>query len=319
VRLLIIGVNGFLGRAIATRAAESNIEVFGLSRSREPAPKIPGTHLVGDRNSPETIGEIVEDNAVDVVVDVLAMTLRDTRALVSELDGRIAQYVMLSSSDVYRNYELLHRNAHGTPILEGLTEDAPLRVTRYPYRTEPPRVPEDPERHLDEYDKIPIEEMIRGLGVHWTILRLPMVYGPGDRQHRFRWVVQHMLQTQKPLKIPRQWAEWVTTHGYVENVAAGVALCVGSPRAIDTVFNIGECIPVDKLTWAERIAECLSWTGEIQICDDTNCDFAQSLEALDLSVPFLIDSTRIRKELGYSEPVSIPDGLQRTISDERGE
>jgi hypothetical protein len=40
---------------------------------------------------------------------------------------------------------------------------------------------------LDEhYDKIAVEEAIQGdPAVPWTILRLPMVYGPGDPLHRF--------------------------------------------------------------------------------------------------------------------------------------
>ncbi|MCU1225464.1 MAG: UDP-glucose 4-epimerase [Edaphobacter sp.] len=40
---------------------------------------------------------------------------------------------------------------------------------------------------LDQhYDKIAVEEAIRGdPAVSWTVLRLPMVYGPGDPLHRF--------------------------------------------------------------------------------------------------------------------------------------
>lgn len=317
MRILIVGVNGFIGRAVAACSAANGTEVFGLSRSDNPSCAIEATYLVGDRNSPKAILEIIAARNIDVVVDVRAMTLAETRALLLELDGRIAQYVMLSSSDVYRNYELLHRKAAGTPITDSVDEDSALRGTRYPYRSDPRRAADDPDRYLDEYDKIPIEQAVRGLGTAWTILRLPMVYGPGDQQRRFRWAIGHQVKSDEPLVIPRAWAEFITTYGYVENVASGIALSVGNERALNRVFNIGENVPVNHLEWAERIASVVGWDGDIEVSDDLTTDFAQRLKAIDLAVPFKIDSGRIRKELGYAESVAVSDGLELTVSDEQ--
>ncbi len=72
-------------------------------------------------------------------------------------------------------------------------EDAPLRDRRYPYRGEVPRATDDPERWLDDYDKILVEQAVMGeLSLPGTVLRLPMVYGPGDLQHRLFPYVKRM-------------------------------------------------------------------------------------------------------------------------------
>lgn len=315
MKVLVVGVNGFIGRAVATCCADRRLGVFGLSRSAVPRHRIRGTYLAGDRNSRHVVRDIVIARGIDAVIDVLAMTLADTQALISDLEGHIAQYVLLSSSDVYRNYELLQRKAAGKPILGSIDESSALRETRYPYRSHPPRDAHDPNRYLDEYDKIPIEDAVRGLKTTWTILRLPMVYGPGDRQRRFRWAIRHMADNDEPLVIPRQWAAWTTTYGYIDDVAAGIALVLGHDSAANRVFNIGERVPVTQIEWARRIAAVMAWHHEIEAAD-VSSELARQAGSLDLEVPFKVDSARIRQELGYTESVSIGDSLYQTIADE---
>ena len=316
MRLLIIGCNGFIGRVIANRASSNGDSVFGLSRSAAPPDTLQGQYLVGDRREPETIRQLVIDNDVDTVVDVLAYTLGETRALTDLLDGVVSRYVMLSSADVYRNYELLHRAASGKPELSAAGEDSPLRTTRYPYRSEPRRSAGEPDAWLDDYDKIPIEEHVCRMRSDWTILRLPMVYGPGDRQRRFQWAARHLATSEAPLEIPIQWARWVTTYGYIDDVAAAVVLASGHIAARNRVFNLGEPNPVDHLTWANRIADLTGWSGGVTLNDDASHEMAKNLGSLDLSVPLQIDTRRIRSELGFRESVALETGLLRTIEDE---
>ncbi len=318
LNILIIGINGFLGRAIAEAiSTRGGMEVLGTSRSQMPGEAIKATYLVADRTEPTTIVDIVTSRSIDIVVDVIAMTFAETQALISKLDGRVSQYVMLSSGDVYRNYELLHRKANGVPTNESVDEDSALRTTRYPYRVNPRRTVDDPNQYLDDYEKITIEEAVRKLATDWTILRLPMVFGPGDQQRRFRWAIQHFTQTDRPLVIPRTWASWVTTYGYIDDVAHGIVLTLGNPKAAKATYNIAEATPVDHQIWADRIAEARDWSGDIEIGDDLFSPFAKRIQDIDTSVPFRISSERIRSELGYVESVTTSDALKRTIEDEK--
>src|SRR5207245_5809173 len=114
-----------------------------------------------------------------------AMTEADARSLGQTFTGIARRVVVASSVDVYRAYDVLRAKEPGPPDPVPLTEDSPLRGQIYPYRGETLREPDDPARWLDDYDKILVERVVLGEPrLPGTVLRLPMVYGPGDYQHR---------------------------------------------------------------------------------------------------------------------------------------
>jgi nucleoside-diphosphate-sugar epimerase len=196
--------------------------------------------VVLDRGDPAAVLAAVGETGATTVVDLLAYTQADTLPLLDALSGRIERYVMASSIDVYANYEGLHRKGRPTPVWDRLTEEAALRTSRHPYRLTRPRSSGDPQAWMDDYDKIPLEEAARArLGEAATILRLPMVFGPGDRQRRFSWAIRPMVEGRARFNIPQPWAAWRATFGYVDDVAAGIALAAVHPRAGGETFNLG--------------------------------------------------------------------------------
>ena len=133
MRILIIGVNGFLGRAIARAAADLKVAVFGLSRSERPDMDHWVRYLRADRGDPSRLDRLVAEHAIDTVVDVIAYTRKSTAPVLEVLDHRVTQYVLLSSCDVYKNYGLLTRKEAGGAA-DRISEDSPLRECLYPYR-----------------------------------------------------------------------------------------------------------------------------------------------------------------------------------------
>jgi nucleoside-diphosphate-sugar epimerase len=307
--ILIVGVNGFIGYAIAHSAASAGLNIFGLSRSEEPKAVTPGEYLIADRAAPTIIQQIVAKHEIDIFVDVLAYALDETQALIDLLDSQISRYVMLSSCDVYKNYELLNCKAEGVPIKQGITEISPLRTTQFPYRRASLRDRTASDAWLDDYDKIPIEFSAQKMSCDWTILRLPMVYGPGNPQRRFAWALRHMATSDAPLVLPQAWASWTATYGYVDNVAAAIVLAAVRPEACNQVYNVGELNLVNHLKWAKRLAGIAHWDGEIRTSDNDANPMARSMKELDLTVPLKIDSRKIRAELGFPETVPLEHGL----------
>ena len=62
-----------------------------------------------------------------------------------------------------------------------LTEESPLRTALFPYRKQA----QGPDDFFHDYDKIPVERAVLGdAGLPGTVLRLPMVHGPGDPYRR---------------------------------------------------------------------------------------------------------------------------------------
>ena len=98
-----------------------------------------------------------------------------------------------------------------------------------------------------------------------TVLRLPMVYGPGDALHRFHPIVKRIGDNRQTIVMSADTAGWRATKGYVENVAAAIALAAVSDRAAGKIYNVGEADALTELEWAGRIAKALGWNGEFAV------------------------------------------------------
>ncbi len=172
----------------------------------------------------------------DVVIHTVAMGSVDGQAAVGAFAGRAGRLVLLSSGDVYREYGRFIRVEPG-PGEEGLlSEESPLRTTLFPYRAQA----SSNEALQYWYEKILAERaVLNNPDLPATILRLPKVYGPGGNQD---------LAT---IYRYRKYSDWRWTHGFVENVAAAVALAATHPLAGGQIYNVGEAYTP---TMSERLA-----------------------------------------------------------------
>ena len=167
-------------------------------------------------------------------------------------------------------------------------------------------------------DKILVEHAVMGsTELSGTVLRLPKVYGPGDAQHVFAGYVRRMDEGHPSIVLGERQAAWRWTHGYVENVAWAVALAAVDSRAAGRTYNVGE---QPTPTFAERLralGRAAGWAGEIvTVPDDRLSDDLRG--PLSYQVDLAYDTTAIRSELGYEEPVAYEEGLRRTVAWERG-
>jgi nucleoside-diphosphate-sugar epimerase len=318
--VLVLGGTGFIGAPLVRRLVADGVETVVGCRGGGEVPA-GATSRILDRGDRDAVLAAVRELAATTVIDLLAYTGPDTLPLLDALSGRIERYVMASSIDVYANYEGLHRRGQPTPVWDRLTEDAALRESRFPYRLARPRAVGDPQAWMDDYDKIPLEEAARAAaGLEATILRLPMVFGPGDRQRRFSWAIRPMAQGRPRIVIPHPWAAWRATFGYVDDVAAAIALVATHPAAAGQTYNLGRANTPTNLAWAATFAEHLGWPGDVQLAhpDVARGALAAAVAGLDLSYPLFVDNAKIRRRLGFSEPTDFEEALARTVADEIG-
>ncbi|WP_426009319.1 NAD-dependent epimerase/dehydratase family protein [Caulobacter sp. DWR2-3-1b2] len=318
--VLVLGGTGFIGGPLVARLLADGVETVVVHHGRR-AVSAGARSLVLDRGDTAAVLAAVREIGATTVIDLLAYTAADTLPLLDALVGQVERYVMASSIDVYANYEGLHRKGRPSPIWDRLTEDGALRASRHPYRLAKPRPASDPQAWMDDYDKIPLEEAARAAaGLEATILRLPMVFGPGDRQRRFSWAIRPMVQGRARFNITHPWAAWRATFGYVDDVAAGIALAAVHPRAGGQTYNLGRANTPTNLAWAATFAEHLGWPGEVELVhpDVARGALAAAVAGLDLSYPLFIDNAKIRRRLGFSEVTELDDALARTVADELG-
>jgi nucleoside-diphosphate-sugar epimerase len=119
------------------------------------------------------------------------------------------------------------------------------------------------------------------------------------------------MDDQRPaILLPKGWAEHRASRGYVENVAAAVALAVVDERATGRIYNVAEPGGFSQRDWIARIGQVVGWNGRIVV----NPNEGIEPEAVQ---HWVVDTSRIREDLGYAEPISLEEALRRTIEWER--
>jgi nucleoside-diphosphate-sugar epimerase len=118
------------------------------------------------------------------------------------------------------------------------------------------------------------------------------------------------------IPIAESIAQWRGPRGYVENVAAAIARAAVDGRAAGRVYNIAEPDNLSELEWTRRIADAAGFQGEIRVLADERTP-AHLKPPGNYRQHWPVDSSRIRRELGYEEPVSLAEALRRTIEWQR--
>jgi nucleoside-diphosphate-sugar epimerase len=287
VRVLVIGGTGFVGAHIVRQLAALEHEIAIYHRGLTSAVLPNGVRQITDPRSVLPVQHFppaLFDFKPDIVILTIAMGAVDAQAAAEAFAGRVRRIVLLSSGDVYRAYGRFIGIEPG-PIENGLlTEDAPLRTVLFPYRTKASS--HDALEYW--YEKILAERAVFSVsGLPGTILRLPKVYGPG-RDGDLATVYRY-----------RHHPGWRWTHGFVENVAAAVALAAIHPAAGGRMYNVGEA-------HTPTIAERLEWLPPSTVEPDLNSQF-------NFAQDIAYDTSRIGFELGYREIVPEKEAILKTL------
>jgi nucleoside-diphosphate-sugar epimerase len=306
--ILVIGGTGFIGPHLVRRLSSMGHQVLVLHRGHSNN-DLPAEHILGDRRDLTTLRP-----PADVVIDLILSSAAQARETMNTFRGIARRVIAASSCDVYRACGILHGSEEGPLEPVPLHENSPLRTNMQTYP--PERIAAVRKFYPwvdDEYDKIPVERVILGdAELPGTICRLPMIYGPGDPGWRFFPVLRRIADGRHSIIFSEGTSQWKAPRGYVENVAEAIAIAATDDRATGRIYNVGETPAFTELEWARKIAAAANWSGEFIVLPDERApkhlvppgNFAQHWET---------DTSRIRRELGYREPVSIEEGIPRTV------
>ena len=314
MRILVIGGTGFMGPFLIHRLVSEGHEVATLNRGQSSAALPAGVQMIrGERGNLSASAADFRGFAPEVVVDLICYNEAEAIGLMDAFRGAARRVVVASSQDVYRAYGCLFGLEDGAPATAPLTEDAPLRESRYPYR-QSAKGEDDRAYH---YDKILVERAVmRDPLLPGTILRLPCVYGPKDHMHRTLEYLKRMDDRRTAILISERWATWRWTRGYVENVADAVALAATDDRAANRIYNVGEENALTILEWAGAIANAAGWSGEFVLAPEDELP-AHLRTPYNADHHLDCDTGRIRRELNYKEGVSRAEALKRTAAWQR--
>lgn len=312
MKVLILGGTRFIGVRVVRRLVERGHDVTVFHRGQTNS-QLPSSvsHIFGDRSNLSGFASEFARISPDVVLDMICYNEQEAEILMNTFRGIARRIVVGSSMDVYRAYGCLLGLEAAPPDPMPLREDSPLRESRFPYRGQA----KSPEDMAFDYDKVPVERVVMSdPDLPGTVLRLPAVYGPGD--HRAFEHLKRMEDGRSAILLEENHARWRWTRGYVDNVAAAMALAVTGDRAANRVYNIGEPDPLTESEWVSSIGLAAGWTGEIVVLPKASLpehlaapyNFEHHLGA---------DTGRIRQELGYAEQFTRADAMKATVDWER--
>ncbi|MEO8190734.1 MAG: NAD-dependent epimerase/dehydratase family protein [Acidobacteriota bacterium] len=312
MRILVVGGTGFLGPPVVTRLSNLGHQVTVYHRGEHEAALPFGVRHV---HAPEAGIPVVSfpdeltGLAWDVVLAMSPVGERDASALMRTFRGVARRVVALSSGDVYRAYGIFLGTERGEADSRALAEDAHLRENMYPYRgTAGLYLP----AYLSEYEKIEVERVVQSdPAMPGTVLRLPAVYGPGDAQHRFGPAWRRIADGRPTILFGRAHGLFRWTHGYVEDVAHAIVLAVTTERARGRTYNVGEPSAPTMADRVEAFGRALGWTGAVTLVDDARLP-RELGQPGNFAQPLVYDTTRIRRDLDWTETTSSEEAFSKT-------
>ena len=318
MRILLIGGRGFIGPSVIERLRAAGHSLILFDRGGRKHLHADLEHISGDR---QHIGAYIEEfrrAQPEVVIDLILSSGRQATELMHTFTGIARRVIAISSIDVYRACGVLHGSETGPLQPVPLTEESALRTKLETYPPERVKMLQQVFTWFDDsYDKIPVEQAVMSdRHMPGTVLRLPFVYGPRDQLHRLFPILKRIDDGRTTILLEKYVASFRGPRGYVDNVAAAIALAATDERASGRIYNVAEQPCHSEFEWTEIVARAAGFRGEIKVVPSAHAP-AHLKPPGNWKQHWSADSSRIRRELDYTEPVPLRKALAETIAWER--
>jgi len=223
-RVLLIGGTRFSGLYLAKELADRGHELVLFNRGNtakdDPKLKVPGESdedfakrvektsvIVGDRTDGEDMVAKLKDESFDIVFDNNGRELDDSKPLIDLMNGKVQQYVYMSSAGVYKKSDIM-------PHIEGDEEDPKSR----------------------HKGKLNTEAYLKESGIPFTSIRPTYIYGALNYNPLEQWFFER-LDAGRPVPVPGHGMH-LTGLGHVRDLASAMASVIGNDKSIGQIYNI---------------------------------------------------------------------------------
>ncbi|MDD5389705.1 MAG: SDR family oxidoreductase [Gallionellaceae bacterium] len=160
-----------------------------------------------------------------------------------------------------------------------------------------------------------LREIESATGMEVVILRPPLVYGPGVGANFLR--LMRMVEKRRPLPFGR--VENRRSLLYLGNFTDAIRLCLEHPAAAGKTYLLSDGEDVSSADLARRLARAMNrparllsvpafWLRMAGVLSGRSAEIDRLLGSL------VVDSSKIRQELGWRPPFSMEDGLGQTVA-----
>ena len=244
MKVLIIGGNLFIGRLLVEQLLQHGHELSILHRrdNHNLGPQV--QNLQADRNDPEAMKAILQDNRFDIVFDNVydwerGTTGEQVRATALAVGpDRLHRYVFMSSVAAY--FEGLGHSEDDKLA----DKDCPDLYCR--------------NKALSERALFKLHQQ-RGLPV--VTLRPPYIYGPGNPFYREAFFWDRLL-LDRPIIVPGDGSR-LMQFVHVQDLVTCCVRAIEEPSAVGEAFNVANAEPLTQLALVQALAEAAGKTPEI--------------------------------------------------------
>ena len=283
MRVVVTGASGFIGRAVVPALRARGHEVRALDRA-----------AIGDLAG--SVDWRIHLTGVDAVVHLAALAhsrgVDETRLRAVNVDAALA----LGKAAAAAGARMLFMSS-----AKVLGEETP----GLPFDDACPLAPRDAYARA----KADAEVSLRAVpGLALTVLRPPLVYGPGVKANflaLFRAVARGW---------PLPFASIVNRRSVVfaGNLADAVALCLETPRAAGRIYGVTDGEPLSTPDLCRAIGAALGRPARLFPFPPALLELAPSARKLTRSL--VIDGGAIRRELGWSPPYAFAEAMRVTAA-----
>lgn len=292
MKILVIGGSYFFGRVFVMEAVKEH-EITVWNRGTYSMEAFGARQIKGDRH--ERVPRCEED--YDAVIDFCAYAQGDVRDTLDLLTGRIGQYVLISTVDVYERDASAVKN-EDTPLEERvIAGDAGAYIA----------------------GKVALEretaDMCSARGIPFTLFRPSILYGPYNYAPRESAYIQMLLLNHALPQFTD--ADGRFQFVYVKDAAQAVLTCLGNEKTYGQAYNLCQdqiCTYADFFAALKKAAppEDLEGLTEVPLT-------VEQAVAQGVPVPFpaaaqethLCDNAKSKAELEISY-TSFEEGMRRT-------
>ncbi|HKV55389.1 MAG TPA: NAD-dependent epimerase/dehydratase family protein [Candidatus Binataceae bacterium] len=295
MKALIIGGTGPTGHFVVNGLLQRGYQVAMLHTGRHELDEIPQSveHVHTDPFSEDALISALGNRTFDLSV----IAYGRLRRIAEVMAGRTGRFISIGGVPAYRGYmNPTVLDPPGMPL--PTAEDAPL-------------VPVEQEDGKG-WRVARSEEAVFSLHPRATHFRYPFLYGPYQIAPREWCIVRRILDGRRSIIVPD---DGLTLHhaAYVENAAHAVLLAVDQPEAAaGQIYNCGDDHQLTLRQTIEIVAQALGHELEIVSMPWEFAVSARPLIAQPWTTHRLLDTSKIKRQLGYADVVQPARGLAIT-------
>jgi nucleoside-diphosphate-sugar epimerase len=303
--VLVTGATGFVGSAVCPILARAGYRVRRAVRTHAAAG--PGDAVIGEINERTDWPDALR--GVKYVVH-LAARAHATQSRERELH---AEYERVNVAGTRRLAErAVEAGVRRFVFLSSVKANGEV-TGEHPFRESDPPRPEDAYGRT----KREAEELLMRIGresrMDVVVLRSPLVYGPGVKGNFLRF----MRLVASGIPLPLGSIDNRRSLVYVGNLASAILACVERPQAAARTYLVSDGEDLSTADLARAIGKALQFRPLVLRCPVSLLEAAarvarRSAELARLTRSLTVDSTRIRRELGWIPPYSSAAGLRET-------